>query len=114
MDALLPATRILFLVFAALNFKSVSWPLVACSAVVAVLVADLPFARTGNRRLDYMVGAALLHWKPSVSCCWCDPWKNIRDGRGSCVSATIYPEMLLALQDDQLAKGCPMVIQNRP
>lgn len=59
MDALFPASRILILVFAALNFKSVSWRLVACSVVVVVLVADLPFARTGNRKLDYMLGAAL-------------------------------------------------------
>lgn len=59
MDVLFPASRILILIFAALNFKSVSWSLVACSAVIVVLVADLPFARTGNRKLDYMFGAAL-------------------------------------------------------
>ncbi|KAI6024222.1 hypothetical protein EDC04DRAFT_3117112 [Pisolithus marmoratus] len=59
MDVLFPAARTLLLVFAALNFKSMSWRLIGCSIVVAVLAADLPLGRTGNRKFDYLLGATL-------------------------------------------------------
>lgn len=59
MDVLFPAARTLLLIFAALNFKSMSWRLIGCSVVVAILAADLPLARTGNRKFDYLFGATL-------------------------------------------------------
>lgn len=52
MDVLFPISKVLLLVFAALNFKSMSWRVIGCSVVVAVLAADLPLARTRNRKFD--------------------------------------------------------------
>lgn len=59
MDVLFLAARALLLVFAALNFKSVSWRLISCSIVVALLAADIPRTRTGDRVLDYLFGVIL-------------------------------------------------------
>ncbi|KAI6122536.1 hypothetical protein EV401DRAFT_1858788 [Pisolithus croceorrhizus] len=36
-----------------------SWRLIGCSVVVAILAADLPLARTGNKKFDYLFGATL-------------------------------------------------------
>ncbi|KAI6013227.1 hypothetical protein EDC04DRAFT_3145391 [Pisolithus marmoratus] len=59
MDVLLLAARTLLLTFVALKSKSTSWRLIGYSAVVALLAADLPFARTGNRKFDYLLGSTI-------------------------------------------------------
>ncbi|KAI6044228.1 hypothetical protein EDC04DRAFT_418929 [Pisolithus marmoratus] len=59
MDVLLLATRILLLIFAALNFKSTTWRFISCSVVVALLAADMPLLRTGGAVSDYLFGTSL-------------------------------------------------------
>ncbi|KAI6044230.1 hypothetical protein EDC04DRAFT_419058 [Pisolithus marmoratus] len=59
MGVLFLAARTLLLIFAALNFRSVSWRFIGCSVVVALLAADVRLACTGNRVLDYLFGVTL-------------------------------------------------------
>lgn len=59
MDVLFLAARVLFLIFAAINLKSMSWRLISCSIVVALLAADMMVTCTGSRAADYAFGAIL-------------------------------------------------------
>ncbi|KAI6044223.1 hypothetical protein EDC04DRAFT_2890002 [Pisolithus marmoratus] len=59
MDVLLLATSILPLIFAALNFKSTTWRLISCSAVVALLAANMSLFHTGDAVTDYFFGTFL-------------------------------------------------------
>ncbi|KAI6151471.1 hypothetical protein EDD17DRAFT_1636105 [Pisolithus thermaeus] len=59
MDTLFPAARALFLVFAAINLKSMLWRLTSCSIVVALLAADTMVTRTRRRAVDYLFGVTL-------------------------------------------------------
>ncbi|KAI6122705.1 hypothetical protein EDD16DRAFT_1704977 [Pisolithus croceorrhizus] len=59
MDVLFLAIRVLILIFAAVNFKSMSWRLISCSIVIALLAADMMVACTGSGTADYSFGATL-------------------------------------------------------
>ncbi|KAI6120488.1 hypothetical protein EV401DRAFT_1407067 [Pisolithus croceorrhizus] len=59
MDVLYLAFRVLILIFPAINFKSMSWRLISCSIVIALLAADMMVGSTGSSTADYSFGAAL-------------------------------------------------------